>query len=220
VSALRRGHRPQRRLPSYRLPSRRRPAFHTSPHAEHRQYVAALITLLVVVTSCERQLGQFAGATVTAAGGGALFESGYLIMMLLKDTARRPAAVRRWHRVGIADARPTEPMDSTPKQEHAHHHDGREGCVGETPRAPHEPRGVHFDHAASSATSALPPSRCSWRLKEQTSLAPPMAWTTLNSGEAARPVTGYDIEVVCDLCNRPQHKSTASATRAQRAARP
>jgi hypothetical protein len=52
------GQRPVGLYGAYRLPSRNRPTFHTSPHAPQRQYVAALTTLLVVFRSCERQVGQ------------------------------------------------------------------------------------------------------------------------------------------------------------------
>ena len=75
------GQRHPGRTRAYSLVSRRRPAFHTSPHAPHLQYVAAVTTLLTVVTEDERHVGQFdgtvGGATATLSVVSALW--GYLI---------------------------------------------------------------------------------------------------------------------------------------------
>jgi hypothetical protein len=59
------------RRPS-RIPARRLPAFHTSPHDSHRQYEAAVTILLVVWTRREPHAGHRDGLRIGSPGPGSL----------------------------------------------------------------------------------------------------------------------------------------------------
>jgi hypothetical protein len=64
---------PTRTSSPYRLNARRRPAFHTSPHVSHRQYVFASTATLVVLIFDDPQKGQTAGAGTGAVSSDAVF---------------------------------------------------------------------------------------------------------------------------------------------------